>query len=105
MAYTTVSCPSSTYQPADGTDVTRLLASLHVLPALRVVEMEAVRRDVLIERVGHYQHLSLACANICIPPCEAEAVARLKSLHLVFETGHPETVCSPVHHYIHHEMS
>ncbi|BDA42600.1 hypothetical protein COCOBI_03-4930 [Coccomyxa sp. Obi] len=92
LAYTTVSCPISTYQPADITDVTRLWALLHALPALRIVEMQAMRRNVLIERVGHYEHLSLACADICIPPCEAPAVARLKSLHLVFETGHPETV-------------
>ncbi|CAL8467743.1 g7281 [Coccomyxa elongata] len=92
LAYTTVSCPISTYQPADGTDVTRLSALLHALPALRVVEIQAMRRDVLLERMGQYEHLSLACADICIPPCEAAAVARLKSLHLVFETGHPETV-------------
>lgn len=95
LAYTTVSCPVSTYQPADSTDVSRLSALLHALPALRVVEIQAMRRDVLLERVGHYEHLSLACADICIPPCEAAAVARLKSLHLVFETGHPETVCPP----------
>jgi hypothetical protein len=95
LEYTAASQPITTYQPADGDDVTQLLASMHVMPALQSVEIQAMRRNVVLEHVGrmHYKHLSLACTDLSIPPTEAAALAELKSLRLVFETGHPETVC------------
>ena len=97
LANITVSSPMTTYKPADGRDVVRLSASLHALPALRIVEIQALRRKVLIDQMGDFQHLTLACADIRIHPKEAAKLARLKSLHLMCVTGHPETVFSLIH--------
>lgn len=97
VAYIAATEPLSTYQPEDDTDVTRLLASLHALPALRTVELQAIRRRVVLELVGlaSYKKLSLACAHLTIPPAEAAAVADLESLHLIVEDMQPEVVCTP----------
>lgn len=99
LLYAAASDPITTYHPGDQEDVTCLLASLHTLPALESVEIQAMRRTVVLAHVGraHYKRLSLACADLSIPPTEAAALAELKLLRLVFETGHPETVCLHLH--------